>query len=69
MGRPVKISFCLITLNEEANLRRCLDSCADLADEIIILDSGSSDATATIAKDFGAHFIHQDWLGGGWLPR
>ena len=63
MGRPVKISFCLITLNEEANLRRCLDSCADLADEIIILDSGSSDATATIAKDFGAHFIHQDWLG------
>ncbi|NDF00233.1 MAG: glycosyltransferase family 2 protein, partial [Verrucomicrobia bacterium] len=33
----MKISLCLITLNEEANLPRCLSSCADLADEIVIL--------------------------------
>lgn len=59
----MKLSFCLITLNEEANLPRCLRSCADLADEIVILDSGSTDATARIAKEFGARFEHQAWLG------
>jgi len=59
----MKISFCLITLNEEANLARCLHSIKDLADEIIILDSGSTDATARIARQFGARFEHQDWLG------
>ena len=59
----MKISFCLITLNEEANLTRCLNSIKDLADEIIILDSGSTDKTADIAQQFGARFEHQDWLG------
>jgi glycosyltransferase involved in cell wall biosynthesis len=57
------ISFCLITLNEEKNLSRCLASCADLADEIIVLDSGSTDATEKIARQFGARFVHQAWLG------
>lgn len=59
----MKISFCLITLNEEQNLARCLKSCADLADEIVVLDSGSTDATGRIAREFGARFKHQDWLG------
>jgi glycosyltransferase involved in cell wall biosynthesis len=59
----MKISFCLITLNEEENLGRCLESCASLADEIIVVDSGSSDATPKIASDFHARFVHQDWLG------
>ena len=59
----MKLSFCLITLNEELNLRRCLASCRDLADEIVILDSGSTDATAQIAAEFGARFEHQQWLG------
>jgi len=59
----MKISFCLITLNEEKNLPRCLASCAGLADEIIVLDSGSTDATGKIARQFGARFEHQDWLG------
>ncbi len=59
----MKISFCLITLNEEANLPRCLRSCAGLADEIVVLDSGSNDGTERIAKEFGARFEHQDWLG------
>jgi glycosyltransferase involved in cell wall biosynthesis len=59
----MKISFCLITLNEEENLARCLKSCAALADEIVVVDSGSRDGTAQIARQFGARFLHQDWLG------
>lgn len=59
----MKISFCLITLNEELNLPRCLRSCADLADEIVVLDSGSTDQTAQIAAEFGARWEHQEWLG------
>jgi glycosyltransferase involved in cell wall biosynthesis len=59
----MKTSFCLITLNEEKNLPRCLKSCADLADEIIVLDSGSADATGKIARGFGARFERQSWLG------
>lgn len=59
----MKISFCLITLNEEENLPRCLRSCLELADEIVIVDSGSTDGTRKIACEFGARFVHQDWLG------
>ena len=39
------ISICMIVKNEERVLKRCLDSCADLADEIIIVDTGSTDKT------------------------
>jgi glycosyltransferase involved in cell wall biosynthesis len=59
----MKISFCLITLNEEKNLPRSLKSCADLADEIVVLDSSSTDATEKIAREFGARFERQEWLG------
>ena len=43
------ISLCMIVKNEEKVLARCLDSVADLVDEIIIVDTGSSDATKEIA--------------------
>jgi glycosyltransferase involved in cell wall biosynthesis len=59
----MKISFCLITLNEQAHLQGCLESFAGLADEIVIVDSGSTDRTGDIARQFGARWVHQDWLG------
>jgi len=59
----MKISACIITLNEERNLARCLKSVAPLADEILVIDSGSTDATPEIAAQFGARVVHQDWLG------
>jgi len=59
----MKISACLITLNEERNLPRCLSSVAPLVDEILVVDSGSGDATRAIAEKFGARVVLQDWLG------
>ena len=59
----MKISACLITQNEERNLPRCLKSVAPLVDEIVVIDSGSVDATPEIAQKFGARVVNQDWLG------
>jgi len=59
----MKISACIITRNEESNLPRCLKSVAPLVDEILVVDSGSTDATLDIAAQFGARVVHQEWLG------
>ena len=59
----MKISVCVITLNEEQNLRRCLESCVSLADEILVLDSGSTDSTEAIAHEFGARWEVRKWPG------
>lgn len=59
----MKITCCIITLNEEANLGRCLQSLQSLVDEVVILDSGSTDRTARIAADYGARFQFQAWQG------
>lgn len=48
------LSVVVITYNEEMNIRRCLEAVSSIADEIIVLDSGSQDATRTIAADIGA---------------
>ena len=58
------LSVILITLNEENNLSRCLKS-VEWADEIVIVDCGSTDRSSEIAKEYGARFIHHDWEGYG----
>ncbi len=59
------LSVAIITLNEEKNLGRTLESVKNFADEIIIVDSGSTDKTKEIAKKYGAKFFYQKWLGFG----
>lgn len=63
----VKISIALITLNEEVNLPRTLESVRpvvrDGRGEIIVLDSGSSDRTLEIAHSFGAKIFAEPWKG------
>ena len=49
----MKLSVTIITLNEEDNIKRCLDSIKEIANEIIVVDSGSTDKTVEIAKKYG----------------
>lgn len=46
------ISLCMIVKNEEMNLKRCLDSVAGLVEEIVIVDTGSTDRTVEIASEY-----------------
>ena len=60
-----KLSVVVVTKNEAANMRDCLASVA-FADEIIVVDSGSSDSTVVICRELGAKvFVHADWPGFG----
>jgi glycosyltransferase involved in cell wall biosynthesis len=59
----MKISACLIVHNEEKNLERCLRSIRPVVDEMVVIDSGSTDGTLEIARSFKARVVHQDWLG------
>ncbi|CAJ49846.1 glycosyltransferase family 2 protein [Bordetella avium] len=59
------LSVIIITKNEAANIRGCLESVA-FADEFIVVDSGSTDNTVELARDFGARVsITPDWPGFG----
>jgi glycosyltransferase involved in cell wall biosynthesis len=58
----VKISAVLITFNEEKNIRRAIESVA-WADEILVVDSESSDRTREIAESLGAKVLARKWLG------
>lgn len=52
MNKPVKLSAAIITLNEERNIRDCLESVESLADEIVVLDSFSTDRTEEICREY-----------------
>ncbi|AOZ95620.1 tetratricopeptide repeat-containing glycosyltransferase family 2 protein [Butyrivibrio hungatei] len=59
----VTISVCMIVKDEEANLSRCLNSLKGIADEFIIVDTGSTDKTKEIAESFGAKVYDFEWTG------
>ncbi|MFH1066550.1 MAG: glycosyltransferase family 2 protein [bacterium] len=59
----MKISACLITLNAERVLGRCLASVVSVADEIVVVDCGSVDRTCRIAEGFGARVAPHPWEG------
>src|SRR5580700_10455407 len=59
----IRISTVIITFNEERNLARCLDSVKNIADEIIVVDSYSTDNTAAIAAAYNARFIQNEFAG------
>jgi glycosyltransferase involved in cell wall biosynthesis len=61
MNNPVSISLCMIVKNEEDNLRKSLYAVKDFIDEIIIVDTGSTDNTVEIAKKFNAKVFHYVW--------
>ncbi|TYS08332.1 glycosyltransferase [Bacillus subtilis] len=60
MKRP-KLSVCMIVKNEERHIARCLESVQHMADEIIVVDTGSSDRTEDICKSFHAQVYHHIW--------
>jgi tetratricopeptide (TPR) repeat protein len=57
------LSLCMIVRDEEQMLPRCLAAVAPAVDEIVIVDTGSTDTTVEIAKSFGAKVIEFEWTG------
>lgn len=64
MNKPTAapVTAVVLTRDEEANIRRCVSSLG-WCDQILVIDSGSTDGTLEIARDLGAEVYHQDWLG------
>ncbi len=57
----MKISLCMIVLNEAANLDRCLASVQAVVDQIVVVDTGSTDDTRSVALRFGAEIYDHAW--------
>jgi len=58
----MRISACVIVKNEERNIARCISSYIDIVDEIVVVDTGSTDRTVEIAKDLGAKVFYFEWV-------
>lgn len=63
MSTPLPISGVVIACNEADRIGRCVASLAAICVEVVVLDSGSTDATASLAQAAGARVIAQPWLG------
>jgi glycosyltransferase involved in cell wall biosynthesis len=63
MDSKLPLSVALISYNEEENIARTLSSVANIASEIVLVDSYSTDNTVAIAKKFGANVFQEEWKG------
>lgn len=63
MEYPLKLSVVIITLNEERNIEDCLLSVKEVANEVLVVDSFSTDKTEEICLSHGARFIKNRWEG------
>lgn len=59
------ITVIILTKDEEVNIKRCIESVADIADRIIVVDSGSADKTVEIAKELGAETYEHEFITHG----
>jgi glycosyltransferase involved in cell wall biosynthesis len=62
-ARGQTLSLCMIVKDEEAMLPKCLAAAREAVDEIIVVDTGSTDRTIEIAEEFGARVLHHEWTG------
>ena len=60
-GQKVTLSVCMMVKDEEHNLKRCLSSLNGIADELIVVDTGSTDSSISIVESFGAKVYHHPW--------
>jgi len=65
----LRLSLCMIVRDEEHMLGRCLAAVAGAVDELVVVDTGSSDATIEIARSFGARVVEHEWSGSFALAR
>jgi glycosyltransferase involved in cell wall biosynthesis len=63
VDREMKLSLAVMSFNEESNIRRMLESALPLADEIVVVDSFSTDRTVEIAESLGARVFQEPWKG------
>ena len=63
----IRISVAILTFNEERNIRRCIDSVLAVADEIVVIDSFSSDATVSICESMGVKVVQHAF--GGYIEQ
>ena len=59
----VELSAVIITFNEERNIRRCIESVLEVVDEIVVVDSFSTDKTKTICQEYNVRFIEHPFEG------
>ena len=63
MSNPIQLSVVIITFNEERNIARCLDAIREIADDVVVVDSFSSDKTEMICREKGARFVQHEFGG------